>query len=305
MLLAASDGAASVDEPVSSWPIPQQGGRVGGSRAPVGTVWIPSTPMSRAFLPSIVVTLGDPSCSRDAAAARRKSELYLDAVRRAGGAPVGIDETTSTAEATAAFSGMDGLLLSGGTDLDPALYGAELQGSVGIRPDRDQLELAAWGAATKRGLPVLGICRGLQAINVFMGGGLAQHVEGHQGPSFGEGRPATHLLRLVAGSLLARILTEGVGSPDRVGHPDGATVLPSYTVNSYHHQAVRPGDLAPGLLAVGFTTGGDGELVEAPESAHGRWLIGVQFHPERTESTPPEFERLFAAFVRAASERDG
>ncbi len=267
--------------------------------------------MSGAFLPSIVVTLGDPSRSRGGAAARRKSELYLDAVRRAGGAPVGIDETTSTAEATAAFSGMDGLLLSGGTDLDPALYGAELQGSVGIRPDRDQLELAAWGAAAKRGLPVLGICRGLQAINVFMGGGLAQHVEGHQGPSFREGRPATHQLRLVAGSLLARILTEGVGSPDRVGDPDraaspnGAAVLPSYTVNSYHHQAVRPGDLAPGLLAAGFTTSGDGEPIEALESADSRWIVGVQFHPERTESTPPEFERLFAAFVRAASPRDG
>ena len=248
--------------------------------------------MASSTAPSILVTLGDPDRSHDPAAARLKNELYLEAVRRAGGEPTGIDESDGTDLATATPAGVAGLLLSGGSDLDPTLYGARPAGSVRIRRERDRLDLSAWTVAMARRLPVLGICRGLQAINVFHGGRLTQHVDGHQGASYGEGPPVTHGLRLVPGTRLhAIVASDGEAVP----------IVPPLTVNSYHHQAVRTTDLAPGLRAAGFSADGDGrELVEALEAMDGRWVVGVQFHPERTDSTPREFGRLFEAFVEEA-----
>ncbi len=247
--------------------------------------------------PCIVVTLGDPRRSHHEANARRKNDLYLDAVRRGGGDPIPLDETCGIDERTTALGVMDGLLLSGGTDLDPALYGSAPDRSVGIQRRRDALELAAWEMAGARGLPVLGICRGLQAVNVFMGGRLVQHLDGHESPSYLEGPPVTHPLRLVPGSRIERILipggAEGSHGAQRAGRRE-------WSVNTYHHQGVRPVDVAPGLAPVGFAPYGAAELVEALEAMDGQWVIGVQFHPERTESTPPEFERLFAALADAA-----
>jgi putative glutamine amidotransferase len=248
--------------------------------------------MASSAAPSILITLSDPDRSHDPAAARRKNELYLEAVRRAGGEPTGIDESEAPDLATAALAGMAGLLLSGGSDLDPSLYGAAPNGSTGVRRERDRLDLAAWTVAMDRRVPVLGICRGLQALNVFHGGRLTQHVDGHQGASYGEGLPVTHALRLVPGTRIHGMVAGG---------GEVEPLVPSLTVNSYHHQAVRPADLAPGLRASGFSAGGHGEeLVEVLEARDGQWVVGVQFHPERTDSTPPQFERLFAAFVEAA-----
>jgi putative glutamine amidotransferase len=182
---------------------------------------------------------------------------------------------------------MDGLLLSGGADVHPSRYGARVAGSVEIQPDRDQLEAEAWSAAQARSLPVLGICRGLQVMNVFAGGSLVQHVEGHAGPGWSTGPALTHPMRLVPGSRLARIL-----SPTNLG--SGVV-----TVNSYHHQGVLASGLAPGFVAAAFAASGAGELVEAFESESGPFRAAVQCHPERTESTPAAFERLFAFFVDA------
>jgi putative glutamine amidotransferase len=134
---------------------------------------------------------------------------------------------------------------------------------------------------------VLGICRGLQAINVFSGGSILQHVEGHRGAGWGTGPPATHPLRVVPGTRLAMHL----GSVDTL------------EVNAYHHQGIREADLAPGLRAAAWADSAAGPLVEGLESPGVRFVVGVQCHPERTESTPAEFERLFAAFVTAASRR--
>jgi putative glutamine amidotransferase len=177
---------------------------------------------------------------------------------------------------------MDGLLLSGGADVDPARYRRTIEGSTGMEPDRDELEAAAFEVAADRGLPVFGICRGFQAINVFMGGTLVQHVDGHQGPGYGLGPAARHPLRLAPDSLLATILE---GDPG--------------TVNTYHHQAILAADLAPGLLPSAWAEGPSAELVEAFEATDGRFLVGVQCHPERTESTPEMFEKLWTAFVDA------
>ncbi len=237
--------------------------------------------------PRIVVTLHGPEQAALEEPTWATFDGYLDAVRRAGGEPVSLDPTSGPDERAAAFATMDGLLLPGGADLDPSLYGEEPHATAAVEPARDDLELEAWNAARERGVPIFGVCRGFQAINVFSGGRLVQHLEGHDSPTHA---PAAHALHLDPGSRLAAIL----GDTD----PMLAT-----EVNSYHHQAVRPGDLAPGLRAVGVAPHPDGELVEALESADpADWLVGVQFHPERPEFTGPEFECLWRAFVSAAAD---
>ncbi len=237
--------------------------------------------------PRIVVTLMVAADQADPALAARKNALYLGSVARHGAAPIELDATASPAERKAAFESMDGLLLSGGADVEPARYGAPDEGSQGIEPARDELEAEAWAAAETRGVPVLGICRGFQAMNVFAGGRLLQDVAGHEGPGWGSGPAHTHPLRLARGTRLARIL-----SPTNVG----GGVL---TVNSYHHQGIRASDLAPRFSASAHATSPAGELVEAFESTTGPFRMAVQCHPERTESTPPAFERLFGFFVDA------
>lgn len=222
------------------------------------------------------------------AIAEQKNRLYAAAVARHGATPIVLDATTPAADRAAAFAAMDGLLLSGGADIEPARYGRPNQGSTSIEPARDELEAGAWAAARDRGLPVLGICRGFQAINVLSGGTLLQDVDGHAGPSWGHGPAATHPLRVAPGTRLARLLfpTNARGGVLRV--------------NSYHHQAIRASDIARGLVASAWAGSPAGDLVEGLEAADGRFLIGIQSHPERTESTPPAFERLFAVFVDAA-----
>ena len=239
--------------------------------------------------PRILVTVQAPSVADDADLARLKNGRYLEQVEAAGGAPTAIDETASKSERRAAFAAMDGLLLSGGADLDPALYGQPAAGSRDIEPGRDALELAAWQAAAERGRPVLGICRGIQAINVFAGGGLIQHLDGHGSPAYGSGPANRHPMRVDRASRLARVLRP-TAPGDFVLH-----------VNTYHHQGFSREQLAPGLAVAGTATHPAGEIVEAVESAsHGQLILGIQCHPERTESTPPEFARLFAFFVDAA-----
>jgi gamma-glutamyl-gamma-aminobutyrate hydrolase PuuD len=240
--------------------------------------------------PRIVVTLHGPEQAAREEPTWASFDGYLDAVRRAGGDPVALDPTLGVAEREAALSTMDGLLLPGGADLDPALYGEEPHPAVAVEGARDDLELAAWSAARERGVPIFGICRGFQAINVFSGGKLMQHLEGHDSPT---SAPEAHPLDLDPGSRLASIL----------GEPDP---LVSTQVNSYHHQAVRRADLAPGLVASAMAPHDDGELVEALEAGDpDDWLVGVQFHPERSEFIGPEFDRLWRAFVDAARARSG
>lgn len=236
--------------------------------------------------PIIVVTVAVAAAQAEPAIAARKHVLYADSVARHGAEPIVLDATASAEERATAFAAMDGLLLSGGADLDLARFGHALAGSVDMEPDRDALEAGAWSAAMARSVPVLGLCRGLQAINVFCGGTLLQHVDGHAGAGWGHGPAATHPLQVVAGSRLDRSLAS-----DR-----------PFVVNSYHHQGVRPEDLAPGLVASAWADSPAGPLVEGLEAADGRFVLGIQCHPERTESTPAAFERLFESFVAACRE---
>jgi putative glutamine amidotransferase len=238
--------------------------------------------------PRIVVTLHGPEQAAQEEPTWASFDTYLDAVRRAGGDPVALDPISTAAERAAALGSMDGLLLPGGADLDPGLYGEAPHPSVAVEGARDDLELAAWTAARERGVPIFGVCRGFQAINVFSGGSLVQHLEGHDSPT---ASPQAHPLNLDPASRLAAILGE-------------TDPLLSTEVNSYHHQAVRRADLAAGLVASAVAPHGDGELVEALEAANSDdWLIGVQFHPERPEFIGPEFDRLWRAFVDAARQR--
>lgn len=233
--------------------------------------------------PLIAVTVGDPARSHDPSLATFKNGLYAAAVARQGGQPVLVNSATPAAERARVLAAMDALLLTGGADIDPALYGRPVDGAIDLDPARDELELAAWRETERRGLPVYGVCRGLQAINVFAGGSLIQDVPSHAGTPYGSGPALTHELELDPAGLIG-LLT-------------GAATL---TVNSYHHQAIAPEGIAPGLRASAWSDSEMGRLVEGVESTGDRWIVGIQCHPERAESTPAEFEALWQAFVAAA-----
>ncbi|MGZ6256164.1 MAG: gamma-glutamyl-gamma-aminobutyrate hydrolase family protein, partial [Candidatus Limnocylindria bacterium] len=239
--------------------------------------------------PRIVATLADAAASSDPIVAGIKNGRYLEALERAGAIPLPLDERASAADRAAAFAAMDGLLLSGGADIDPARYGEAPAGSRDAEPGRDALEDEAFHAALEAGVPILGVCRGLQAINVFAGGSLVQHLDGHESVAYPSPAVTRHRLELADGSRLASILGSST----------------DLEVNSYHHQAITADRLAPGLRIAALADHDDaGELVEGVESTDpDRWLVGVQCHPERTESSPPVFERLWASFVAACAER--
>jgi putative glutamine amidotransferase len=239
--------------------------------------------------PRIVTTLADPAASTDPEVADLKNRRYLEALERAGATPVPLDERASPEQRAAAFAAMDGLLLSGGADIDPARYGEASSGSRDAQPGRDALEDEAFRAATGARVPILGVCRGLQAINVFAGGSLVQHLDGHESVAYPSPAVTKHQLEVANGSRLATILGDSA----------------DLKVNSYHHQAITADRLAPGLRIAAVADHAEaGELVEGVESTDpDRWLFGVQCHPERTESSPPVFERLWASFVAACAER--
>ena len=238
--------------------------------------------------PRIVVTLTNPERASDRESATLKNRRYLEAVERAGGTPVPLDDGTPPDQRNMALATMDGLVISGGPDIDPALYGEATDGARQPDPGRDRLDTNALRRAEERAVPVLGVCRGMQAINVLAGGSLKQHVDDHEGPSYPDPDALQHPIEVVGGSRLASIL-------------GGAEAM---VVNSYHHQAVTADRLAPSLLATASARHGGVELIEALESRDpDRWLIGIQCHPERTESSSPVLERLWAAFVAAARDR--
>jgi len=214
---------------------------------------------------------------------------YVRAVLIAGGVPLVLSPLMGAGLAARALAGLDGLLLTGGEDLDPAWYGAEP--STYLDPpsrERDLFELALFAVARQQGLPVLGVCRGIQLINVALGGSLYQDLPSErpgtiQHRAEGPRDLRSHRVRLLPGSRAARAL--------------GADKI---TVNSSHHQAINL--LAPGLLASAWS---DDELIEAVETPPGSpWLLAVQWHPEEmhADTRAPE-HGLFAALVEAADTR--
>ena len=208
---------------------------------------------------------------------------YAVAIESVGGVPVLLPPTVPYDEAAVAVvSRLDGLVISGGADVDPARYGQDRHDRTGMpRPDRDAWELALLDAATAAGLPTLGVCRGMQVMAVAAGGTLEQHLPDtlgattHDpgGDAFGEVD-----VRLADGSRLAEALR---------GSMDGAAQL---GVRCHHHQGVRE---HPGYTAVAWADDGGLEAMEQPGD---RFVVGVQWHPEVVADAG-----LFRALVEAAS----
>lgn len=216
---------------------------------------------------------------------------YVQSLLAAGGIPLILSPLIGASLAGRGLDGVDGLLLTGGEDIDPSWYGAEA--SPLLSPpsrERDLFELALFAVARQRELPILGICRGLQLINVALGGTLFQDLPSDR-PGPVDHRPVaarealSHRVRLQPGSRAAAAL--------------GAETV---RVNSSHHQAIK--DLAPSLLASGWT---DDDLTEAVESpADTSWILAVQWHPEEMHADARAPERgLFTALVREAAARGG
>jgi putative glutamine amidotransferase len=201
-------------------------------------------------------------------------EHYLKALRDAGCDVIAVDASGTVPD------DFDALCLTGGEDVEPSRYGAvpdpKTEPADGAR---DALELALVATARQRDLPVLGICRGFQVLNVAYGGSLVQHVEWHREAN---GPIVPHTAIVSAGSKLA----------------DACGIAP-FSVNARHHQAVSERSLAPGLVPTARIDG----FVEAFEDPAHRWLVAVQWHPER--GADPDMSaagtRIFRAFADAAS----
>ncbi len=201
---------------------------------------------------------------------------YTSAIELAGGVPVVLPPLEAGAMTTL-LTRLDGVCLSGGPDLDPVGYGARAHAALGpIEPALDRFELELARAADAAGMPLLGVCRGAQALNVARGGTLHQHIDGHRQTE--PATAATHTVQVEAGTRLARLV--------------GVTPL---RVNSFHHQAVD--GLGSGLRAVGHAPDGVVEAIEATDRPHVR---GVQWHAETLVHRPPHLA-LFAELVDAAA----
>jgi putative glutamine amidotransferase len=215
---------------------------------------------------------------------KRELNYYIEAVITAGATPLIIAPNRTAPTTELPLARLSGLLISGGADINPKSYGEEPNGAYLSEIDlmRDQLEITLVRLAAKQNLPILGICRGHQVINVAFGGTLKQDipghmVEGHDGPKW-----LQHSVRLLHGSKIQQILG-----------------LKSVLVNSRHHQVVTNRRLASQLTATAYSET-EPEYIESIESSHHTWLLGVQWHPERTPEVPDYHAKLFTTLVQAA-----
>jgi putative glutamine amidotransferase len=183
---------------------------------------------------------------------------------------------------------VDGLILAGGGDMDPALYGGSPHETIYmVDPERDASELGLARQVIESGMPTLGICRGAQMINVALGGTLHEHLPDVVGEKVAHRAPprvpSPHAVTVRAGTRLATIV-------DRL----------EFEAASWHHQAVR--ELAPRLVVAAHAPDGTIEGVEMPDHP---WLVAVQWHPELTAATDATQQRIFDAFVEAVARRPG
>ena len=211
---------------------------------------------------------------------------YVEGVAEAGGVPVVLPPVGGERTAEAVIGGLDGLLLSGGADLTPGSYGEEPTPELEVTiPERDAFELPLLRLALMRGIPVFGICRGMQVLNVVLGGTLYQDLPSQLGRDLLKHRQQTpkwqptHEVAVREGSWIEGVLGESV------------------KVNSYHHQGIK--DLADSLVVSARSNDGVVEAVESRDFPE-RWLVGVQWHAEAMRDAGPEQRRLFEAHVRAA-----
>ncbi len=212
----------------------------------------------------------------------RNALPYLQATE-----PLGLDvrllmpEDSGSVPTEKLMEGVGGLLLSGGPDVDPELYGATPDPEAGLYMSRalDDLEFRVLEYALQRDMPVLAICRGMQVLNVAFGGKLIQDLPGHRAVKEG-GRwvSESHQIYLAPGAKAAPI----IGSAG------------FFRVNSRHHQGVREPQKSPRLMATAYSV--EDGYIEGLESPEHSWVIGVQCHPERQDEVPASFANLFKGF---------
>ncbi|MBE1497775.1 putative glutamine amidotransferase [Amycolatopsis lexingtonensis] len=202
--------------------------------------------------------------------------VYVDCVVAAGGIPVLLPPVAGAHDRL--VSTVDGLVLTGGADVEPERYGQEPHPTTYTRPDRDAFEFGLFAAARRRGKPVLGVCRGLQVMSVALGGTLTQHLPEAKETTEHQPAPATF----------------GRGTVTLAGGSRAAAILGEETKTlCYHHQAIDR--LGTGLEAVGWAADGTVEAAEVP----GEFTLGVQWHPEQDGDDV----RLFQALVDASKEK--
>ena len=208
---------------------------------------------------------------------------YVRSVEKARGLPVLLAPGVP-ADASDHLERLGGLVLSGGADLDPVLYGEKPHPKLGpvVRP-RDDFELALCREALRRNLPILAICRGHQVLNVATGGTLVQDIPSQLAGDVDHDprrpRPErVHEVRVLKGSRLRRLLGK-----ETVG------------VNSFHHQGIK--DLGRGLVATAWSAD---DLIEAVEAPDKKFVLGVQWHPESFWDDPTGFQPLFQALIEAS-----
>lgn len=224
------------------------------------------------------------------------NEPYVLAIRDAGGLPLVITPAHAGESLRELYALLDGLLLSGGEDVEPARYGeAVCHPSVDWVAERDTVEFRLLEWALADALPVLAVCRGIQVLNVALGGSLYQdlpsqrpgtilHDQAKAEPPVARTRPS-HAVTVLPGTLLGSIIGEG-----------------EHRVNSMHHQGLRR--LAPGVTPVAHAADGLVEAVESDESRASGFLVGVEWHPEELAlGGDAASRRLFEAFVTAAVKR--
>ena len=213
------------------------------------------------------------------------NSTYLHAVQQAGGVPVALPPQLSPASMRQLAAELGGLLLTGGGDIDPARFDEAPHAALyDVAPSRDSLETAVLHRVLERGLPVLAVCRGLQVLNVALGGSLHQDVGTDPGTQIPHSQTEprdqpTHKVKVTPGSRLA-----------------GTLGTDELEVNSMHHQAIKR--LGRGLTAVAWAPD---QIVEGAElDDAGRFVLGVQWHPEELVGHSEPARRLFAALVAAA-----
>jgi len=215
-----------------------------------------------------------------------KIDDYLQSVRRAGAEPVVLSNEDDPATV---LDQVDGVLMTGGLDVDPALFGEPPHPTTNVAPDRDRFEIPLAQEAVRRDVPLLAICRGVQVLNVAQGGTLVQDIPSLLATELNHSIDVpkdhqAHAVSLAPGSTLASALA-------------GAAPAETCTVNSRHHQAV--GKVADDFVASAHSPDGVVEAIERPAST---FCVGVQWHPENFWRTG-EFAGLFEAFVDAAAKR--
>jgi putative glutamine amidotransferase len=211
---------------------------------------------------------------------------YVKSIEGAGAEPV---ELSNDEDPAAVLERVDGVLLTGGLDVDPALYGEAPHPTTAAAPERDRFEVPLAEAAVERDVPVLAICRGVQVLNVAAGGTLVQDIPTAVRSDLAHSIDVpkdqiAHDVRVTAGTRLAGTL--GPGTP-----------LDTCSVNSRHHQSV--GRVAPRFVVSAVSPDGVIEAIERPDA---KFCVGVQWHPENFWRTG-EFAGLFDAFVEAARAR--